>query len=56
MEELLTVEELAKVWKVHAKSIYRWIAEGRLKCSRIGRKVRFTEEQAKKLPSPKKSS
>ena len=45
MEELLTVAEVAKALKVHPKSVYRWIYEGRINSYKIGNRIRFTDEQ-----------
>jgi excisionase family DNA binding protein len=48
MVKLWTVAELAKVWQVHPKSIYRMIAAEEIEVTRIGRSVRIPDEQAKK--------
>ncbi len=45
MDDLLTIADVAKILKVHPKSIYRWVDSGKLKCSRAGRSVRFTGDQ-----------
>ncbi len=47
MEELLTAKEVATKLKVHLKSVYRWVENGKLECSRAGGAIRFTEEQVK---------
>ncbi len=45
MEELLTVDEVAKILKVHPKSVYRWVYERKLDACKVGKNVRFTEGQ-----------
>lgn len=42
---MLTVNQIAKELQVHPKSVYRWIAQGKLKVIRIGRTVRISEEE-----------
>ena len=38
-DNLLTIQEVAKVLKVSKRTVYRWIEEGDLKVARIGRKT-----------------
>jgi len=45
VDELLTVAEVSKILKVHKGSVYRWVYDGRLECTKVGRSVRFTEKQ-----------
>ncbi|MFA5385907.1 MAG: helix-turn-helix domain-containing protein [Eubacteriales bacterium] len=41
---MLTVEEVASRLKVTARTVYRWIDEGKLKALKIQGVVRITEE------------
>jgi excisionase family DNA binding protein len=41
---LLTVEELAKIVRLHPKSLYRLVEKGKLPCIRIGRSIRFSPD------------
>lgn len=45
MEELLTVAEVAKLLRVHPKSVYRWIYEGKINSCKIGNRIRFERNQ-----------
>ena len=36
---ILTPEEVAKIMKVSLKTVYRWIAAGRLEASQVGYKT-----------------
>ncbi len=47
MEQMLTVSEVASMLKVHPKSVYRWIYDGKLEKCMAGGRVRFTEKQVK---------
>jgi excisionase family DNA binding protein len=38
-DDILTVEEVAKILKVSKRTVYRWIETGDLKVARIGRKT-----------------
>jgi excisionase family DNA binding protein len=38
-DDILTIEEVAKVLKVSKRTVYRWIETGELKVARIGRKT-----------------
>ncbi len=38
-DEILTIQEVAKVLKVSNRTVYRWIDSGDLKAARIGRKT-----------------
>ena len=38
---LLTVREVAQMLRVHEKTIYAWVAKGRLPCIRLGNRLRF---------------
>ena len=40
---LYTAKELAEVYQIHPKTIYRLGREGKLKRVRVGRSVRFCE-------------
>ncbi|HWP91238.1 MAG TPA: helix-turn-helix domain-containing protein [Thermodesulfobacteriota bacterium] len=52
MEELLTVEEVAKRLKISKATVRRHIREGRLKAVKIGRVVRVSAEEVKELFRP----
>lgn len=43
MENLLTPEELAELWKVKKSWIYDEVQAKRLKCARLGKQLRFRE-------------
>ena len=45
--EGITPDELAALWHVNSKTIYREIERGRLHCLRVGRSIRFTREQVR---------
>ena len=46
---LLTVEELAKILRLHPKTIYRLVEKGKLPCIRVGRNVRFSSDVIQQL-------
>lgn len=37
--DIMTVEEVAKVMKVSLRTVYRWISAGDLRTARLGRKT-----------------
>ena len=39
LDEILTIEEVAKRLKVSNRTVYRWVDSGELKVARIGRKT-----------------
>ena len=41
---MLTVEEIAQKLKVSERTVYRWIAEGKLKSLKIQGIIRITEK------------
>ena len=43
MDELYTVNELSEKLKYSRSTIYRWIEEGSIPYQRMGRQIRFTE-------------
>jgi excisionase family DNA binding protein len=43
-QSLLTVEELATALRLHPKTIYRLVEQGKLACIRIGRNIRFSPD------------
>jgi excisionase family DNA binding protein len=45
MTEYLTVQEIAKMLKVHEQTVFRWIREGKLESVKIGSNLRITREQ-----------
>ncbi|MCK5062121.1 helix-turn-helix domain-containing protein [Candidatus Parcubacteria bacterium] len=38
-DDILTIQEVAKVLKVSTRTVYRWVDTGDLKVARIGRKT-----------------
>ena len=38
-DDILTIQEAAKILKVSKRTVYRWINDGDLKVARIGRKT-----------------
>lgn len=38
-EQLLTTSEIAKILRVHQRTVQRWIASNRLKATKIGPKI-----------------
>ena len=48
-QALLTVEELAKILRLHPKTIYRLVEQGKLTCIRVGRNIRFSPDVIKQL-------
>ncbi len=38
-DDILTIQEVAKVLKVSDRTVYRWIDSGDLKAAKIGRKT-----------------
>jgi len=48
--DILTIQEVAKVLKVNKRTVYRWIDSGDLRVARIGRKTyRVFESDLKKF-------
>lgn len=52
MEELLTIEEVAKSLKISKATVRRHIREGRLKAVKIGKVVRISAEEVTSLFRP----
>jgi excisionase family DNA binding protein len=52
MDELLTIEEVARYCRVHKATIRRHIAAGRLRSVRIGRAVRVRREDVEEYIDP----
>lgn len=48
-ETLLTVEEVAKILRLHPKTIYRLVEKGKLACIRVGRNIRFSSNVVEQL-------
>lgn len=49
-DDILTVEEVAKVLKVSKRTVYRWVEDGDLKTAKIGRKTyRVFESELKRF-------
>ena len=44
MVRLKTLNEVAEELRVSKAAIYRWVAEGRLEPTRVGNRLRFTED------------
>jgi len=51
---LLTVKEVAEIFKVHHMTVRRLIEKGELKAARIGRSIRIDETDLKKFIKSKK--
>jgi len=49
MEKLLTVPEVAQLLQVKPSTIYTWVRQGKIAHTRVGRLIRFTLAQIKKL-------
>ena len=47
--KLYKAEELAALYQIHPKTIYRLGREGKLKTKRVGRSVRFIEPTAERM-------
>lgn len=45
----LTVDETAELLRVHRNTVYRWVREGRLPSSRIGKQWRIPRRALEKL-------
>lgn len=43
--DVLTVEEVATILRVHVRSVQRWARDGRIASVRIGRSYRFTSTE-----------
>lgn len=41
----MTVDEVAKKFRVNPMTVYRMVKDGRLKANRIGRSIRITQQQ-----------
>jgi len=48
MEKLLTIDELAKVLSVKKSTIYQWVHMGLIPHIKVGRLLRFREEDIQK--------
>jgi len=53
MEELYTVNELSEKLKYSRSTIYRWLASGSIPCQRLGREIRFTENDVIRIINQK---
>jgi excisionase family DNA binding protein len=53
MEELFTVNELSDKIKYSRSTIYRWLSDGTITCQRIGRQIRFTDNDVQKIINQK---
>lgn len=52
MDEMLTVEEIARTCRLHEMTIRRHIAEGKLKAVRVGKRVRVRKEDLEAYMTP----
>ncbi len=52
MNEMLTVEEIARTCRLHEMTIRRHIAEGKLKAVRVGKGVRVRQEDFEAYITP----
>jgi len=56
MNELYTVNELSEKLKYSRSTIYRWIEEGSIPYQRMGRQIRFTENDVLGIINQKANS
>jgi len=49
MDEFLTIKEVTKILKVSESTIHRWIKEKKINANKVGRLIRISEEEVKKL-------
>lgn len=47
--KLYTADEIAKLYQIHPKTVYRLGREGKLKLVRVGRSVRFYEPTEERM-------
>lgn len=56
MSRFYCVPEVASLLRVKPSSVYSWIKSGKLKCVKIGRLIRVTEEQVSSLLNPSEAT
>ena len=44
-----TIEEVASIFKVHFRTIYSWIKQGKIKSVKVGRRHYITEEEVERI-------
>ena len=44
MEDFLTIEDFARIYKIHKVSVYRMIKAGRIKAFKVGREWRILKD------------
>lgn len=49
MEKLYTIKELASIFNVHKMTINRWIVDGQIKASKVGRSWQVKESEVKHI-------
>ena len=50
MEEVYKVKEVAAIFKVHHKTVYTWIAKGKIECVRLpSGSVRISRKEVDRL-------
>lgn len=49
LERPFTVQETADFFKVHTRTIFRWIEQGDLKATKLGKSYRITREEIDRL-------
>ena len=52
MEELLTVEEVARLYRVHEMTVRRYIRRGRLRAVKAGGRIRVPSEEVVRFLQP----
>jgi|GEM_PF-1739338 len=52
-EIFYTVDDLCRMWKVDRINIYNWVRHGKLKAYKIGKFLRFREEDIKNFVRPR---
>lgn len=46
---MLTVQDVANIFRVTRKAVYQWINAGKIKAIRIGGVIRITEEEVERI-------
>lgn len=44
-----TIEEVASIFKVHFRTIYAWIKQGKVKSVKVGRRHYITDEEVERI-------
>ena len=49
MQKVYTLQEVAKIFRVHEITVRRWIKSGKVKVKTVGRKYLFEESEVERL-------